>query len=108
VIPFFYLFLLIRQAIIYKERLFDFTSLGGRIMTKTYNDFIIARCIELLSKDKEYQKINAEILEKEKELLNKVPKEYISLILKLDELKEKQTTESFVKIYLAAHSDKLS
>ena len=77
-------------------------------MTKTYNDFIIARCEELLSNDKEYQKINAEILEKEKELLNKIPKKLVPLFLKLDELKEKQTIESFVKIYAAAHSEKLS
>jgi hypothetical protein len=39
--------------------------------------------------------------------LSKAPKELIPLILKLDELKEKQTSDNYIKIYLAGRSERL-
>jgi hypothetical protein len=71
---------------------------GMIFVSKATDEFIMAKCEEVLGKDREYQKLDREILEAEKSIRAKFTND-IGDFLKYERLIIDQLTLSNIKIY---------
>lgn len=69
------------------------------IGSKAFEEFIMARCEEIIELDKKCIQLNSEILKLEKELYPALSKEILDKVLKIDEL----TTELINQICVLFH-----
>lgn len=70
-------------------------------------EFVTKRCEEIVSQNKEHQEINEEIISLERKLSGLIPDEATRILNKIADLKDRQATADYCKIYISGFNDRI-
>ncbi len=79
--------------------------LSNLIESESFRNFVSARCEEILRDDKEFKKLNSDILKIEAELMSLLNEEQTEIFLKYEEAISKYESLTIFLVYKASFND---